>query len=89
MTLTGLADAQQNLIPQIGCYACLRLDNVGIHMYAKFDQHISCSLRVVRIFNNWYWADRHTDRLTQCLDCISRVVQSKKKKNNFLTAIED
>ena len=29
------------------CYACLWLDNVDMHAYAKFDQNIPCCSRVM------------------------------------------
>ena len=31
-------DAQQTLVHQKGCYTCQWLDNVDMHLYAKFDQ---------------------------------------------------
>ena len=35
-----------------GCYTCQWLDNVDIHLYAKFEQNIPCGSRVMSIFTN-------------------------------------
>ena len=38
---TGRTDAQQSLFHKEGCYLCQwKVDNVDMHIYAKFDQNI-------------------------------------------------
>ena len=47
-TISG-TNALKNLALTKGCYACQWLDNVDMHMYAKFDQNILCGWRVIPI----------------------------------------
>ena len=42
-----------------GCYICQWLDNVDMHLYAKFDQNISCVSSVMSIYS--LTEDGHTD----------------------------
>ena len=35
-----------------GCYTCLWLSNIDMHLYVKFDQNIPCGSRVIRMFTN-------------------------------------
>ena len=51
--MIGQTDPQQSLVHQKVCYARQWLDNVSMHMYAKYDQNIPGGSRVVKIFNNW------------------------------------
>ena len=47
----------QNLIQVSHDLACLWLGNVNNNVYAKFDQNISCSSRVINIFTNCLWTE--------------------------------
>ena len=42
-----------------GCYICQWLDNVDMHLYAKFDQNMSCVSSVMSIYS--LTEDGHTD----------------------------
>ena len=48
-----------------GCYICQLLDNVDMHMYAKFDQNIPCGSRVTSILT--ITANGRTDGITERL----------------------
>ena len=42
-----------------GCYICQWLDNVDMHLYAKFDQNMSCVSSAMSIYS--LTEDGHTD----------------------------
>ena len=48
-----------------GCYTCRRLDNVDMHLYAKYYQNIPRDSRAMSIFTQWPRTDRQTIVQTQ------------------------
>ena len=65
----------KGLVHQKSCYACQWLDNVDMHMYAKFEQNILCGSRAMSIFTNYLQTDGHTHTMI----IVDRAVYEEEK----------